>query len=108
MASLVIVCPANPVDVNQVISSLVIDEENASLVVVPSFAEIKAMVKEMDGSSSLGPDCFIGDFSYYWKVVEVDVCHTVQSFFISVSIEIGLNSSNMVLLLKLPSTFVIG
>lgn len=104
---------AVPVDVSanvgNVIPTLVRPDDNIGLTSVPDWAEIKAVVHELDGSSAPGPDGFTGDFfKHCWEIVESDVCRAVQAFFLTSCIELGLNSSNMVLLPKVSTASAIG
>lgn len=50
--------PSGPVNVSQIIPIFVDDNENVSLITIPSFYKIRNVVKGMDGSSAPGPDGF--------------------------------------------------
>ena len=77
--------PQSSVDfsvIDSVIPSLVTDVENANLIKVPSFDEIKDTIFSMDPNSAPGPDGFTCKFfQHCWDIVGRDVSLAVQEFF---------------------------
>jgi ribonuclease HI len=86
-----------------VIPSLVSEETNAILTMLPSHSEIKAAVFALNKDSAPGPDGF-GAFFYqhYWDIVKADVINAVLEFFTSSWILPGFNSNIIALLPKFP------
>jgi hypothetical protein len=86
-----------------VIPSLVNDDTNAILTMLPSHSEIKAAVFALNKDSAPGPDGF-GAFFFqnYWDIVKTDVINAVLEFFTSSWILPGFNSNIIALLPKFP------
>ena len=62
--------------------SLVTVDENASILRVPSFDEVRSTVFAIDPLSAPGPDGFSGRvYSHCWEIVGHDVVLIVQEFF---------------------------
>ncbi|WCJ39165.1 DNAse I-like superfamily protein [Euphorbia peplus] len=99
---------SNPIDrqpdlsrVQEIIPSLVSNDDNNMLVQCPTDSEICVSVSSMNGSSAPGPDGFTGVFyQTFWDIVGPDVCNMVRWFFHHGVISTGLNSNLMVLLPK--------
>ncbi|KAK0570758.1 hypothetical protein LWI29_005954 [Acer saccharum] len=90
------------------VPSLVTVDENASILRVPSFDEVKNTVFSMDPLSAPGPDGFSGRFySHCWEIVGHDVVLAVQDFFHTGRVFPGLNSNFLVLIPKIPNALLI-
>ncbi|XP_024190514.1 uncharacterized protein LOC112194518 [Rosa chinensis] len=86
----------------RVIPHMVTEEENYSLLVIPSAEEIRDAAMKMDGTSAPGLDGFGGCFfTSCWSVVAQDVTLAVQSFFINGYIMPHFNSNILILIPKL-------
>ncbi|WJX12769.1 hypothetical protein P8452_03227 [Trifolium repens] len=87
----------------EVIPSLVTDNLNALLTVLPSHSEIKSVVFALNRDSAPGPDGFGAFFfQHYWEIVKNDVFNAVLQFFTSSWILPGFNSNIIALLPKFP------
>ncbi|KAL8514616.1 hypothetical protein ACS0TY_013630 [Phlomoides rotata] len=85
------------------IKSVVSQEDNDTLTVLPNADEIKCVVFDMEPSSSTGPDKFGGSFyQTCWDIISYDVIEAVRHFFLTHHIPYGLNSSFVTLILKKP------
>jgi hypothetical protein len=82
----------------EVIPSLVTEDINAILTMLPSHSEIKAVVFALNKDSAPGLDGF-GAFSYqhYWDIVKDDVINAVLEFFTTGWILPGFNSNIIIL-----------
>ncbi|MCH80179.1 ribonuclease H protein [Trifolium medium] len=87
--------------VSEVIPSLVTDDINAILTMLPSHAEIKAAVFSLNKDSAPGPDGF-GAFFFqeFWDIVNMDVINAVLQFFTTSWILPGYNSNIIALIPK--------
>ncbi|WJX46320.1 rhamnogalacturonan endolyase [Trifolium repens] len=87
----------------EVIPSLVTEDINAILTMLPSHSEIKAAVFALNKDSAPGPDGF-GAFFYqhFWDIVKDDVINAVLEFFTSGWVLPGFNSNIIILLPKFP------
>jgi hypothetical protein len=93
----------DPLLAEEVIPSLVTDDINAVLTVLPSHSEIKNAVFALNKDSAPGPDGFGAFFfQHYWDIVKVDVINAVLEFFTSSWILPGFNSNIISLLPKFP------
>lgn len=91
--------------VERVIPSLVTEEDNCTLLAIPTREEIHATVKAMDGFSAPGPDGFGGCFfSHCWSIIASDVVLAVQSFFQDGFIMPHFNSNVLILIPKLADS----
>jgi hypothetical protein len=87
----------------EVIPSLVTDEINALLTVLPSHLEIKSAVFALNKDSAPGPDGFGAFFfQHYWEIIKNDVISAVLEFFTTSWILPGFNSNIIALLPKFP------
>jgi hypothetical protein len=87
----------------EVIPSLVTDEINALLTVLPSHLEIKSAVFALNKDSVPGPDGFGAFFfQHYWEIIKTDVIKVVLEFFTTSWILPGFNSNIIALLPKFP------
>ncbi|WJX72383.1 hypothetical protein P8452_56269 [Trifolium repens] len=67
--------------IQECVPCLVSPEENHSLTSVPTEAEIKTAIFDMNGDGAPGPDGFVGHFyQHFWDIVAFDVTYAVQSF----------------------------
>lgn len=67
----------------QHIPSLIIEEDNQELEVIPSEQENFNAFMSMDSWKSSGPNGFpLGFYQSQWKTVKDDVCKMIKSFFI--------------------------
>ncbi|KAK9921033.1 hypothetical protein M0R45_029564 [Rubus argutus] len=88
--------------VQRVIPNVVTEEENLSLLAIPSREEIHATVRAMDSFSAPGPDGFGGCFyTHCWSFIANDVVLVVQSFFQNGYILPHFNSNSLILIPKL-------
>ncbi|GAU22700.1 hypothetical protein TSUD_138230 [Trifolium subterraneum] len=94
--------------VEEVIPTLVTDEINALMTILPSHDEIKVAVFALNKDSAPGPDGF-GAFFYqhYWDIVKNDVINAVLEFFTTSWILPGFNSNIIALLPKSPEAYSI-
>lgn len=84
------------------IPSIVTEEENLSLIAMPSEKEITAVVFSIDPTSAPGPDEFSGLFyQTCWDIIRSDVCGFVLQFFAFGKIYRNLNSSFVALIPKM-------
>lgn len=91
--------------VERVIPNLVTEEENLSLLAIPTWEEVHATVRAMDGFSAPGPDGFGGCFfSHCWSIVASDVVLAVQSFFHAGFIMPHFNYNTLILVPKLQDS----
>ncbi|XP_019432864.1 PREDICTED: uncharacterized protein LOC109339802 [Lupinus angustifolius] len=68
--------------IQQVIPTLVSEDENSMLTGIPSRHEIKMDVFAMNGEGAPGPDGFGGCFyQTFWDIVEEDDCNSIIQFF---------------------------
>jgi hypothetical protein len=87
----------------EVIPSLVTDEINVVLTMLPSHDEINAAVFALNKDSAPGPDGFGAYFyQHYWDIVNLDVINAVLEFFTSNWIMPGFNSNIIALIPKTP------
>ncbi|KAK3204284.1 hypothetical protein Dsin_018330 [Dipteronia sinensis] len=90
------------------VPSLVTVDDNASILRVPSFDEVRSTVFAMDPLSTLGPDGFSGSFySHCWEIVGHDVVLAVQDFFHTGRVFPGLNYNFLVLIPKTPNAILV-
>ncbi|KAK3222119.1 hypothetical protein Dsin_009144 [Dipteronia sinensis] len=90
----------DPTEIEHV-PSLVAVDDNASILQVPSFDEVRSTIFAMDPLSAPGPDGFLGSFySHCWEIVGHDVVLAVQVFFHTGRVFPGLNSNFLVLIPK--------
>ena len=90
--------------VEEVIPSLVTDNTNQMLTMVPSSDEIHSAVFSLNKDSALGPDGF-GDvfFQSYWDIIKSDVEKAVIQFFTTGWILPNFNSNIVALIPKTPN-----
>jgi hypothetical protein len=87
----------------EVIPSLVTDEINTLLTVLPSHLEIKSAVFALNKDSAPGPDGFGAFFfQHYWEIIKNDVINAILEFFTTSWILPGFNSNIIALLPKFP------
>ncbi|XP_019450480.1 PREDICTED: uncharacterized protein LOC109352716 [Lupinus angustifolius] len=87
--------------INDVIPSLVNEQDDSMLTALPSSFEIKNVVFSMNGDGAPSPDGFGGNFFHaFWDIVELDVCKSVGQFFKHGWILPNLNSNSVILILK--------
>ena len=87
--------------VDRIIPRLVSDDENTTLIAMPSSDEIFLVMSSMDRSSAPGPDGFGGYFYHHcWSIVGPDVTKAVQSFFSDGFVLPNFNSNLLVLIPK--------
>lgn len=93
--------------VERVIPSLVLEEENCTLLAIPMRVEFHATVKAiyMNGFSAPGQDGFGGCFSIHcWSIIALDVVLAVQIFFQDGFIMPHFNSNALILIPKLADS----
>jgi len=89
--------------VERVIPSMVTDDDNNMLTVMPLADEIKKAVFDMNADGAPGLDGFGGHFyQHFWDIVAADVVSSVQEFFYTGVIIPNLNSNILVLIPKTP------
>ncbi|CAL0324296.1 unnamed protein product [Lupinus luteus] len=89
--------------IQQVVPSLVSENQNNLLTKIPTNDEIKAAAFGMNGDGAPGPDGFGGCFfKEFWDIVCHDVCNSVTQFFTQAWILLNLNSNLVVLIPKFP------
>ncbi|GAU35456.1 hypothetical protein TSUD_364120 [Trifolium subterraneum] len=90
--------------VEEVIPSLISDNVNTLLTMLPSKEEIKNAVFSLNKDSAPGPDGFGAYFfQAYWEIIQNDVVNAVIQFFISGWILPNYNSNTIVLIPKIGS-----
>ncbi|KAK3221918.1 hypothetical protein Dsin_008943 [Dipteronia sinensis] len=95
--------------VDDIVPSLVSQEENSLLVAILSADVIHEAVFAMDALSTPGSDGFSGRFfQLCWEIVGRDVILAVHDFFHSRVVTPGLNSNFIVLLPKMRDSITIG
>ena len=95
--------------VAKVIPSLVSMEENAALIAMPLFEDIKNAVFDMNADGAPGPDGFGGPFfQHFWDIVGVDVVNSVQDFFYTGTLIPNINANILVLIPKVPGAASMG
>ncbi|KAF9603950.1 hypothetical protein IFM89_039289 [Coptis chinensis] len=88
----------------ELIPKLVTDDDNATILAIPNFTEIRHAVFNMDANSSPGPDGFQGTFyQTFWDIVGLDVSKAIISFFKDNKLPQGMNSNFLVLLPKVTN-----
>ncbi|XP_027082422.1 uncharacterized protein [Coffea arabica] len=92
-----------------VIPSIVSEQENEALQQVPTEEEVKKVIFQMNGESSLGPDGFTGSFfTSCWEIVKGDVCRAVWDFFAGAQLPWGYTSTLLALIPKISGKKVRG
>jgi ribonuclease HI len=87
----------------EVIPTLVTEDINALMTLLPSHSEIKSAVFALNKDGAPGPDGFGAFFfQHYWEIVKDEVIAAVLEFFSTSWILPGYNSNIMVLLPKFP------
>ena len=95
--------------VAKVIPTLVSTEENATLISMPLFDEIKNVMFDMNADGAPGPDGFGGHFfQHFWDIVGVDVVSSVQEFFCTGILIPNINANILVLSPKVPGVASMG
>jgi hypothetical protein len=90
--------------IEEVIPSLVTDNTNQMLIMVPSSDEIHSAVFSLNKDSAPGPDDFgVVFFQSYWDIIKSDVEKTVIQFFTSGWILPNFNSNIVALIPKTPN-----
>ncbi|KAK2644797.1 hypothetical protein Ddye_019992 [Dipteronia dyeriana] len=94
--------------VDDFVPSLISQEENSLLVVIPSADVIHDAVFAMDALSSPRPDGFNGHFfQCCWVIVGRDMILVIQDYFHSGVVAPGLNSNFIVLLPKMKDSIMV-
>ncbi|CAL0322191.1 unnamed protein product [Lupinus luteus] len=89
--------------IQQVVPSLVSENQNNLLIKIPTNEEIKSVAFGMNGDGAPGPDGFGGCFfKEFWDIICHDVCNSVTQFFTQAWILPNLNSNLVVLIPKFP------
>lgn len=90
--------------VDEVIPHLIDDHTNTLLTMMPSPAEIKHAVFELNSDGAPGPDGFGASFfQTYWEIVHKDVVAAVTEFFQSKWLTPNFNANTLVLIPKSPN-----
>ncbi|KAL5547504.1 hypothetical protein UlMin_002735 [Ulmus minor] len=95
------------IDLNHSIYPAISEVDNASLITIPDWDEIRATVFRLGSFKATGLDGFPAlFFKSYWDIVGEDVVLMVRDFFITGSLHPNINSTNLVLIPKTknPST----
>ncbi|XP_060972636.1 uncharacterized protein LOC133038486 [Cannabis sativa] len=80
------------------------EEEKEELVICPSQDEIKRTLFEMGNHKAPGPDGMsVLFFKHYWETVGEDFCKAVSDFFVTGNMHRGINTTNIVLIPKVPN-----
>jgi hypothetical protein len=88
----------------QLIEPVIIESENASLCLIPTPQEIKAVIFELNNQKAPGPDGLPALFyKKYWDIVGTTVIEAIQSFFRSGQLLKEVNNSLIVLIPKVKS-----
>ena len=88
----------------QLIEPVIIESENASLCLIPTPQEIKAVIFELNNQKAPGPDGLPALFyKKYWDIVGTTVIEAIQSFFRSGQLLKEVNNSLIVLISKVKS-----
>lgn len=86
---------------NDLIPSLVTEEENDLLNRQPCLEEVKMVVFELNGNSDSGPDGFTGHFyQVCWDIVGKDIFEVVNAFFSGMTLPKSITHTNLVLIPK--------
>ncbi|KAL5550707.1 hypothetical protein UlMin_000883 [Ulmus minor] len=89
------------IELNHLISPVITDVDNSSLISIPDWDEIRAIVFKMGSFKAAGPDGIPAlFFKSYWDIVGEDVTTTVRDFFIIGTLHPHINSTNIVLVPK--------
>ncbi|KAL5555562.1 hypothetical protein UlMin_037798 [Ulmus minor] len=92
------------VDLSQLVSPTISHADNLNLVAIPGSEEIREVVFCMGSFKAPGPDGMPALFyKTYWDTVGPDVVRLVQDFFISNRLHPAINSTNLVLIPKVPN-----
>ncbi|KAL5557491.1 hypothetical protein UlMin_039727 [Ulmus minor] len=88
-------------DLHHLISPTISDADNALLLSIPDWEEIRTTVFKMGSFKAAGPDGFPSlFFKSYWEIVGEDVISSVRDFFITGTLHPYINSTNIVLVPK--------
>jgi len=91
------------------VPSLVSEEDNHNLLRLPLHEEIKNAVFDLNGDGASGPDGFGGHFYHtFWDIIETNVIHSVQEFFLTGSLPNNINSNMLVLIPKVTGAQEMG
>ncbi|XP_058749874.1 uncharacterized protein LOC131622872 [Vicia villosa] len=88
--------------INANIPSMISDNTNALLTLLPSAEEIHGAVLNLNANSAPGPDRFRGIFFHtYWNIIKIDVINVVTHFFSQGWILPNYNANTLVLIPKI-------
>ncbi|GAU50883.1 hypothetical protein TSUD_411120 [Trifolium subterraneum] len=95
--------------IEEVIPSLITEDINKMLTLMPSLAEIQSAVFSMNKDGAPGPDGF-GAFFFqtYWEILKDDVSNAMLEFFSTNRIMPNFNSNTVVLIPKVQDADTIG
>lgn len=93
-----------PDHLHDLVSAVISEEDNIALRSIPTPKEIKSTLFHMPNLKALGPDGFpVAFYKSFWPIVGDDVTKAVTSFFTIGSMPKEINSSFIVLILKVPN-----
>lgn len=85
------------------------DHDNEMFTKIPSLAEVKEAITQMNPSSSPGNDGFTGYFYLAcWEIIESDLCSFIIDFFRGAYNPKEINSTTLVLISKVPEARQLG
>ncbi|XP_019430032.1 PREDICTED: uncharacterized protein LOC109337507 [Lupinus angustifolius] len=100
-------CPNNSTPnslIQEVVPSLVHEEENQNLTKMPDDDEIRTAVFALNGDGAPGPDGYGGCFyQSFWNIIKHDVCNSVKQFFSQSWLMPNMNSNMVILIPKSTS-----
>ncbi|XP_042939510.1 uncharacterized protein LOC122274547 [Carya illinoinensis] len=96
--------PAEQPSLEDFIAPVISEEENTSLIRLPTIEEVFEAVSSIPSQSSPGPDGFgSGFYTSYWEIVKDDVWRAVKEFFVSKHLPKYFTASYLVLIPKVES-----
>lgn len=95
-----------PDHLEDLVSAIISEEDNLALCNIPTPEEIKSTLFHMLDLKAPGPDGFpVAFYKSFWPIVGDDVIKAVTSFFTGGSMPKEINSSLIVLILKVPNPY---
>ena len=91
-------------DLSNIVNPVITEEDNADLLRIPSWEEVRNVVFSMGAFKAPGPDGMSALFyKHYWNIVGWDLVAAVREFFMTNSMAQRFNESFIVLIPKKPN-----